>query len=92
VASCEVVSRVCWVVVVLLLVYGSGLRGFCHGGRWVFSGVLRECSFSKCVWRVFKIWLGSTMISLVVGSLLMVARLGWSLSLRWRLATVLRLL
>ena len=60
----------CWVVVVLALglLYGSGLRGFCHGGNVLWSGVLRECFFSMCVCRVVMILVGYVVIYFVIGS------------------------
>ena len=73
------------------LVQGSGLRGFCHGGGGMWSGVLRECSFSKCVCSMSTICGGCVVISLVVG-LHMASNLGWSLAFGCRPAIVLRLL
>jgi len=72
------------------LVLGSGLRGFCHGGRGMWSGVLRECSFLKCVCKMLMICVGYVVILLVVGSR-MASSLGWYLALGCRLAAVLRL-
>ena len=83
----------CWVVVVLDLglVNGFGLTAFCHGGSGMWSGVLRECSFSKFVCSMLMIWVGHVVISLVVGSR-MASSLGWSSALGCRPAAVLRLL
>jgi hypothetical protein len=84
---------VCWVVVVfgaLLLVHGSGLRGFCHGERDVFRSIARVFFLKVCL-KEYKDLVGSTVIALVVESL-MVARLRWSLALGWRPAAVLLLL
>jgi hypothetical protein len=72
-------------------VYGSGLRGFCHGGSKMRSGLLRECSFSKYACSMLMICEGFVVISLVVGSRI-ASRLGWSFALGWRPAAVLRLL
>ena len=71
----------CWCVGVLALglVYGSGLRGFCHGGGELWSGLLRECFFSKCVCSMSMIRSGCVVTSLVVGSR-MASSLGWSLA------------
>ena len=55
-------SKVYWVAYgfgVILVVYGSGLREFCHGGSGIYSVVLQECSFPKGVWRITRIWIGS---------------------------------
>ncbi len=57
----------------------------------MWSGVLRECSFSKCVCSMPMIRGGYVVILLVVGSR-MASSLGWSLALGCMLATVLRLL
>ena len=40
-ASCEIVIECVLGIVVLALglVYGSGLRGFCHNGSGMFSGL-----------------------------------------------------
>ena len=57
----------------------------------MWSGVLRECSFSKYVCSMLMILVGYVVISLVVGSR-MASRLGWSLALGCRSAAVLRLL
>ena len=83
----------CWGVCVLALglVYGSGLRGFCYGGGGMCSGVLRECSFSKCVCSMLTIRDGCVVLSVVIGSR-MASSLGWSLALGCRPAAVLRLL
>ena len=70
---------------------GSGLRGFCHAGGGMWSRVLRECFFSKCVCSMSTIRGGCVVISLVVGSC-MASSLGWSLALDCRPADVLRLL
>ena len=78
-------------VLALGLVYGSGLRGFLHGGGGMRSGVLRVCSFSKCVCIMSMILVGCVVISLVVGSR-MASGLGWSLALGCRPAAVFRLL
>ena len=67
------------------------IEGFCHVGSGMWSKVLRECSFSKCVCSLLMICVGCAVISLVVGSR-MAPRLGWSLALGCRLAVVLRLL
>ena len=82
----------CWVVVVLALglVHGSEFRGFCHRGSWMWS-VLRDCSFSKYVWSMLMIRVGYVVISLVVGSQ-MASKLGWSLALGCKPASILRLL
>ncbi len=71
------------------LVYGSGLRGFCHGGGGIWSRVLQECSFSKCVCIMSMIWGGDVMTSLVVGSR-MASSLGWALAFGCSPAAVLR--
>jgi len=57
----------------------------------MWSGVLRECSYSKCVCSMSTIWDGHVVISLVVGSRMASSR-GWSLALGCRPAVVLRLL
>jgi hypothetical protein len=75
-------------LIALLLVYGFGLRGFAMVER-ICSGVLRECSFLKYVWRTSRVWLGFAMISFVLGSL-MVDSSGWFLDLGWKPAAVLR--
>jgi len=49
-------------------VYGSGLREFRHGGGGIWSGVLREYSFSKCVCSMSMIRGGCVVISFVIGS------------------------
>jgi hypothetical protein len=61
-------------------IFGSGLRGFCHGGGEMWSRVLRECSFSKCVCSMLIIWGGRVAISSVVESR-MASSLDWSLAL-----------
>ena len=78
-------------MVALRLVYGSGLSGFCHGGGGMWSGVLRECSFSKCVCSISMILGWCVVISLVVGYR-MASCLGWSLALDCMPAAFLRLL
>ena len=52
----------------LRLLYGSKLSGFCHGGGGMWSGVLRGCSFSKCVCSMSIILNGCVVMSLVAGS------------------------
>ena len=79
------------VVLILGLVSGFGLRGFCHGDSVMWSGVLRECSFLKCVCRMLMILVGSLVICLVAASLI-ASRLGLSLALGWRPVVFLRLL
>ncbi len=69
--------------------YGSGVSGFCQGGKWMCSGVLWERYFLKCVWRTLTSWLSSAVISFMFESLV-VARFGWSLAFGWRLVAVLR--
>ncbi len=67
------------------------MLGFSQGGVGRVSGVVRECSRSKCVCIVATIVGGGCdVISFVVGSR-MVASLGWSLALGWRPAEVFRL-
>jgi len=61
------------------------------GGRGMWAGVLRECSFSKCVCSMLMILDGFVVISLVFGSR-MASSLGWSLALGCRYVAVLRLL
>ena len=78
-------------ILALGLVLGSGLRVFCHGGGGMWSGVLRECFFSKCVCSMSTIRVGCVVTSLVFGSR-MASSLGWSLALGCRPAAVLRLL
>ena len=56
----------------------------------MWSGVLRESSFSKCVCSMSTIRGGCVVISLVIGSR-MASSLGWSLELDCRPAAVLRL-
>jgi hypothetical protein len=56
----------------------------------MWSGVLRECSFLKCVCKMLMICVGYVVILLVVGSR-MASSLGWYLALGCRLAAVLRL-
>ena len=57
----------------------------------MWSGVLRECSFSKCVCSMLMICVGYVVISLVVGCL-MTSSSGWCLALGCRRVTILRLL
>jgi hypothetical protein len=58
----------------------------------MWFGVLRECSFSKCVCSMSMILLGGcVVISLVVGSR-MASSLAWYLAFGCRPAAVLRLL
>jgi len=59
------------------------------GGMW--SGVLRECSFSKRVCRMSMTW-GGYVLMLLVAVSLMASTLGWSLALGCKPAAVLRLL
>ena len=73
------------------LVYGPGLSGFCHGRGGTWSGVLRECSFSKCFCIISMIRGGCVVMFLVVGSRIALS-LGWSLALGCQPAAVLRLL
>ena len=61
------------------------------GGGGVWSGVLRECSFSKCVCSMLMIWDGFVVITLVFGSR-MASSLGWLLALGCRPLAGLRLL
>ena len=73
------------------LVYGSGLSELFHGGGGMWSGVLRECSFSKCFCIISMIRGGCVVMSLVVESRI-ASSLGWSLALGCKPAAVLRLL
>ena len=73
------------------LVYWSGLLGFCQGGVGIWSGVVRECSFSKWVCRMSMTWGGDVTMLLLVGSL-MASSLGWFLAFGCSPAAVLRLL
>ena len=57
----------------------------------MWSGVLRECSFSNRVCSMSTIRGGCVVISLVAGSR-MASSLGWSLALGCRPAVVLRLM
>ena len=57
----------------------------------MWSGVLWECSVSKCVCSMSMIRGGCVVISLVVGSR-MASSLGWSLALGCKPAAILRLL
>ena len=54
------------------------------------SGVVRECSRTKCMCIVSTIVCGCDVISFIVGSR-MVARLGCAVALGWRPAEVFRL-
>ena len=58
---------------------------------WDSSGVLRDCSFSKCIYSMLMIWNGFVVISLMFESR-MASSLGWSLALGCRPAVVLKLL
>ena len=69
----------------------SGLRGSFHGGNGIWSGVLRECSFSKCCWIMCIICVGCVLISFLIGSRID-SSLGWSFALGWSPEAVLRLL
>jgi hypothetical protein len=70
---------------------GQGSVGFAMGGVGMWSGVLRECSFSKWVCRMSITWGGCVVMLFVVGSL-MASSLGWPLALVCKPAAVLRLL
>ena len=98
--ACGRVMIFCEVVVQYVL--GCGCVGFGIGvwarvegvllwGIGMWSGVLRECYFSKRVCNMFMIWNGFVVTSLVFGSR-MAASLGWSVALGCRFAAVLRLL